>query len=168
MIIDASELLDTRIISVVGCDYIEEYATVLQNCQKLGELDPNPYQAKNEGEVCLVSHESEWCRGLYDITDGKFMLLDVGIIANVPMANVRRFPAGLSKIVYNNEVIVESKYRLIVSRARTVTNFCALFFSDLPVLKSMITNGKPDSIHGKVIEAWVANSEDGVCVRIVP
>lgn len=146
MIIDASEMLDTRIISVIGCEYIEQYALVLQNCLKLGPLDPNPYQPTKEGEVCLVLHESDWSRALYDITEGNFMLLDVGIIASIQPANVRRFPPTLSKIVYNNEVIVEN----------------------LPVLKTMMVNGKPDSIHGKVIEAWVANSDDGVCVRIVP
>lgn len=146
MIIDASEMLDTRIISVIGCEFIEPYATVLQNCLQLGQLDSNPYQPRMEGEVCLVSHESDWSRALYDISEGNFMLLDVGIIASIPMDNVRRFPPGLSKVVYNNEVIVEN----------------------MPVLKTMMVDGKPDSVHGKVIEAWVSNSEDGVSVRIVP
>ncbi|XP_055526447.1 uncharacterized protein LOC129719083 [Wyeomyia smithii] len=146
MIIDASELLDTRIISVIGCEYIQQYATVLQNCLQLGPLDPNSYQPMLEGEVCLVLHEADWSRALYDISEDNFMLLDVGIIANIPTANVRRFPTGLSKTVYNNEVIVEN----------------------MAVLEKMIGDGKPDSIHGKVVEAWVSNSEDGVCVRIVP
>ncbi|XP_058811841.1 uncharacterized protein LOC131676645 [Topomyia yanbarensis] len=146
LIIDASELLDTRIISVIAFGCIEQYGEVIQDCGLLGPLDPNPYKPTQEGEVCLVLHENDWTRALYDISEGNFMLLDVGILASVPMANVRRFPPGLSKVVYNNEVIVEN----------------------LPVLNAMMIDGKPDSIHGKSIEAWVAASDEGVCVRIVP
>ncbi|XP_058450217.1 bromodomain-containing protein DDB_G0270170-like [Malaya genurostris] len=146
MIIDASDLLETRLISVIGCGYIEEYGAVVQDCGTLGPLDPNPYKPTQEGEVCLVLHENDWTRALYDISEGNFMLLDVGILASVPTANVRRFPPGLSRIVYNNEVIVEN----------------------LAVLKAMMINGKSDSIHGKAIEAWVSASDDGVCIRIVP
>lgn len=109
LIIDASDVLETRIISVLAFEEVEKYAAVLDQCNQAGGADSNVYKPTNEGEVCLVLFQEDWSRALYDISDGTFMLLDVGIITSVPAANVRRFPTGLSHVVYNNEVFVESK-----------------------------------------------------------
>lgn len=110
IIIDASEVKETRIISVVAADNVEKYAEVLEHCGLAGAKDSNVYKPTQEGEVCLVLHQEDWSRALFDISDGSFMLLDVGIIAPVPPSNVRRYPPQLSHVVYNNEVLVESKY----------------------------------------------------------
>lgn len=145
LIIDASELLETHIISVIAVDNLAKYGAVVEDCGTLGPADPNPYQPREEGEVVLVLHENDWTRALYDIAEENFMLLDVGIIASVPKGNVRRFPPGLGRVVFNNEVIVEN----------------------LPVLKKIMTDDKPDSLHGKQIDAWVCESEGGIGLRII-
>lgn len=146
LIIDASEIVDTDIISVIASKDAQEYALVVQDCESLGPADPNIYRPSNEGEVCLVRHQQDWSRALFDKTDGNFLLLDVGILASVDPANVRRFPPGLSRVVYNNEVIVENP----------------------STLKEMMTNDKPESVHGKQIEAWVTATAEGVTLRIYP
>lgn len=109
LIIDASEVLETRIISVLAFEEVETYAAVLDQCNEAGAADSNVYKPTDEGEVCLVLYQEDWSRALYDISDGTFMLLDVGIITSVTATNVRRFPSGLSRVIYNNEVFVESK-----------------------------------------------------------
>lgn len=38
---------------------------------------------------------------------------------------------------------------------------------DLPKLKAMMTDGKPDSIHGALIEAKIAASDDGISISLV-
>lgn len=145
LIIDASEVLETRIISVVAAENARKYTAILEHCSFAGVKDSNVYKPVEEGEVCLVFHQDDWSRALYDISDGSYMLLDVGIITSVPAANVRRFPPQLSHMVYNNEVFVEN----------------------LPKLKAMMTDGKPDSIHGALIEAKIAASDDGISISLV-
>ncbi|XP_065072544.1 uncharacterized protein LOC135696929 isoform X2 [Ochlerotatus camptorhynchus] len=145
LIIDASDVLETRIISVVAFEEVEKYAAVLEQCNLAGGADSNVYKPTDEGEVCLVLYQEDWSRALYDISDGSFMLLDVGIIASVPAANVRRFPPGISRVVYNNEV----------------------FVANLPKLKGKMKDGKPDSVHGMPIDAKIAASEDGLSITIV-
>nr|XP_029715939.1 uncharacterized protein LOC109425508 isoform X3 [Aedes albopictus] len=145
IIIDASEVMETRIISVVAAENVEKYAAVLEHCGLAGAKDSNVYKPIEEGEVCLVLHQEDWSRALYDISDGSYMLLDVGIIATVPAGNVRRFPPKLSHMVYNNEVVVEN----------------------LPKLKAMMKDGKSDTVHGAIIEAKVSASEEGTSITIV-
>lgn len=146
MIIDASEVLETSIISVVAAENVEKYAQVVEYCDLAGTKDPNVYQPTKEGEVCLALHKDEgWSRALYDMSEGNYMLLDVGILTSVPAANVRRFPPQLSKVVYNNEVLVEN----------------------LPKLKAMMKNGKPEDLHGLTIDAKTAPYDVGVSILIV-
>lgn len=146
MIIDASEVLETSIISVVAAENVAQYGHVVEQCDIAGTKDKNVYQPTKEGEVCLALHKQEgWSRALYDKSEGNYMLLDVGILTSVPEGNVRRFPPQLSHVVYNNEVLVEN----------------------LPKLKALMKDGKPEDLHGMMIDAKTAPYEDGVSISIV-
>lgn len=145
IIIDASELLEMEIISVIMAKDAQQYALAVQDCEAYGLADPNPYRPTEEGEVCLACYEGGWSRALYDISDNRYMLLDIGIIVSIAPANIRRFPPGLSRVVYNNEVIVEN----------------------LTPLKQKMENGKPETLQGKTVESWVNKTDDGTSIRVL-
>lgn len=145
LIVDASEVLETQLVSVVAFEELETYASVMQHCSQAGLADSNVYKPTKEGEVCLVLYQDDWSRALYDISEGNFMLLDVGLIVDVPAENVRRFPPGLSHVVFNNEVLVEN----------------------LAKLKGMMKDGKPDSVNGMPIDAKITASDIGFTISIV-
>lgn len=146
-IIDASEVLDSQLISVIAAEDAPQYGAVVQDCERYGLADPNEYQPKVRGEVCLGRYKADWSRVLYDDEENS-LLLDVGTL--VTPDEFRRFPPSLSRTVYNNEVFVEN----------------------MPLLEKMMVDGKPESIHGHTISAWVAtsdNKEDGsLGIRIIP
>lgn len=146
-IIDASEVLESGLISVINVEDAPEYGPVLQDCERFGLADRNEYNPKIHGEVCLARYKADWSRVLYD-EDESGLLLDVGTM--VTPDEYRRFPPGLGRVVYNNEVIVEN----------------------LPLLEKMMVNGKPESIHGQTIDAWVAASDKAgpgsLGIRIIP
>lgn len=79
----------------------------MADCERFGLADPNEYQPKMQGELCLGRYKADWSRVLYDDEENS-LLLDVGTL--VTPDEFRRFPAGLSCTVYNNEVFVESEY----------------------------------------------------------
>ncbi|XP_055616593.1 uncharacterized protein LOC129762392 [Toxorhynchites rutilus septentrionalis] len=146
LIIDASELLHSQIVSVIALADVDAYGAVVEACGTFGPADPHPYKPSKEGEMCLVVFQNDWLRALYDESEpGSYLLLDVGVIAQVPAENVRAFPPGLSRVVYNNEVIVEN----------------------VSVLEQMMIDGKSESINGKLIKAHVYTTEEGVHVRIL-
>lgn len=146
-IIDASEVLDSKLISVIATEDAPQYAAVVQDCERFGLADPNEYQPTTQGEVCLGRYNNDWSRVLYDDAETS-LLLDVGTMA-IP-DEFRRFPPGLSRTVYNNEVLVEN----------------------MPLLEKMMVDGKPESIHGHIIDAWVAASDNSITgslgIRIIP
>lgn len=146
-IIDASEVFESGLISVIATEDAAHYAAVVEDCERYGQADPNEYQPTVQGEVCLGRYKADWSRVLYDDEENS-LLLDVGTM--VTPDEFRRFPPGLSRTLYNNEVFVEN----------------------MPLLEKMMADGKPESIHGNTIDAWVAvsdNKEDGpLGIRIIP
>ncbi|XP_055585461.1 uncharacterized protein LOC129738297 isoform X2 [Uranotaenia lowii] len=140
-IVDASEVFESNIISVITGDDLDQYGQVVDQLTGIGPKDPNPYMPTQEGEVVIVRYEgADWSRALFDIKEGNFLLLDIGSFASIPKENIRRFPPGLSRVVYNNEVEVKN----------------------LDALKGMMTDGKPESVHGRMIEAMVNSPDEGI------
>ncbi|XP_038105261.1 uncharacterized protein LOC6032629 isoform X2 [Culex quinquefasciatus] len=143
-IIDASEVLESKLISVIAAEHAPQYGEVVADCERFGLADPNEYLPKMQGELCLGRYKADWSRVLYDDEENS-LLLDVGTL--VTPDEFRRFPAGLSCTVYNNEVFVEN----------------------MPLLEQMMKDGKPKSIHGNTVDAWVAVSDNGsLGIRIIP
>lgn len=136
-IIDASELLESNIISVIDVQDAPQYAALLEDCERYSQADPNKYQPTASSEVCLGRYKGDWSRVLFGGAGELSLLLDVG--AMVIPDEFRRLPPGISRIVYNNEVFVEN----------------------LPLLEKMMKDDKPESLHGQTIDAWVAPTDSG-------
>lgn len=144
-IIEASDVQETKIISVIATEDALEYAAVVQKCEQYGLADPNKYRPTEIGEVCIGRYKNDWTRVVFDGEGEPALLLDVGSLA-IP-EEYRRFPTDLSCVLYNNEVVVEN----------------------LPLLVAMMKDGNPESLHGSTIDAWVAATDDGsLGIRIIP
>lgn len=145
VIIDTSNLLESEIISVIALEDAPKYQTVIEDCERYGPADPNVYHPKESGEVCLGRYKDDWSRVLFDGEGEPALMLDIGSLV-VP-DEFRRFPTGLSRVVYNNEVLVEN----------------------VRLLEKLMKDGNPESLHGSTIDAWVAPTDDGTLgIRIIP
>ncbi|XP_053669643.1 uncharacterized protein LOC128720019 [Anopheles nili] len=120
IIVEASDLQENNMLCVVQKADSVRYAKLMNDCDRYGNSDPNPYIPEQSDHACLVKFEELWCRAMpIMLTDDgvqQCYLLDIGIARELEgNPECRRYPPGLERKIYVNECFVDNPEVLGVS-----------------------------------------------------
>lgn len=97
---DTSCLADNGVISCIANDHLNDYIELNRLVENYCANVSDGIYCPREEETCLVKCDSTWYRavGLEMVGDGEptVILIDVGNVVKVPVANIRKMPRQLA------------------------------------------------------------------------
>uniref|UniRef100_A0A182QNM5 MYND-type domain-containing protein n=1 Tax=Anopheles farauti TaxID=69004 RepID=A0A182QNM5_9DIPT len=135
VILNASSAITNNLLLVVMKSQYAQYEAMTKECQLYGQIDPNPYEPK-ENEICLINTKGTWHRAIVVGDDNgknmQFYLVDISELVHVAgAAQVRRYPPGLTRKLYQTECILENCDTLLEAangKQGNLANLCGKVF----------------------------------------